>query len=151
MPKEQWRMFVKKSDDNGMRIVIDTNVLISYFWGSRNAESIVNLMFSGTVMPVVSEAMLRELVSVGKRGKFRERFSQKVFQDLTEAYRNVSLVIVPKRKIIISADKKDDIFLECAVEGCAGYIISGDRHLLDIGTFEDVRITTPADFLALIS
>ena len=41
--------------------------------------------------------------------------------------------------------------LEAAVAGEAGYVVSGDRHLLDLGAFQDVQIVTPIRFATLLS
>ena len=56
-----------------------------------------------------------------------------MFRSLYEAYRDISLVVAPKRKASASRDQKDNIFLECALEAKADYIITGDHHLLEIG------------------
>ena len=137
----------RKSDE--LLVVIDTNVFISYLWGSKNAEAIANLLFTDKVRPAVSEATLLELLAVGNRGKFKERFSPAIFRSLYDAYREISMVVVPRRKIHLSVDKKDNIFLECSLEAKADYIITGDQHLLQIGNFEGAHIVTPADFLKM--
>lgn len=43
----------------------------------------------------------------------------------------------------------DNIYLDCALEGSADYIVSGDRHLLDLETFRKIPIVSPAAFLKL--
>jgi putative PIN family toxin of toxin-antitoxin system len=48
---------------------------------------------------------------------------------------------------VIIADPTDNIFIECAVCGKADYIISGDRHLLEIGVYEGINILKSRDFL----
>ncbi len=52
---------------------------------------------------------------------------------------------------IIAADPDDDRVLEAAVAGEADFIVSGDRHLLDLGRYEGIEIVTPARFLAELS
>ena len=47
----------------------------------------------------------------------------------------------------IEEDPTDNIFLACAIDGEADYIISGDHHLLDLGSYEGVQIVRPKDFL----
>jgi putative PIN family toxin of toxin-antitoxin system len=49
----------------------------------------------------------------------------------------------------VAADPDDNIVIACAVEGKAGYIITGDRHLLALETYEGISILSPADFLIL--
>jgi putative PIN family toxin of toxin-antitoxin system len=138
---------VEKNSKKELLVVIDTNVFISYLWGSKNAEEIAELLFAGKIHPVVSDASLHELLNVGNRGKFRERFLPDVFRSLYRAYKDISLVVVPKKKISASRDQKDNIFLECAFEAKADYIITGDQHLLEIGNYEGIYIVTPAEFI----
>ncbi len=149
MQKTHWQKFVGKFRKKELSVVIDTNVFISYLWGSKNAEEIAELLFIGRIRPVVSEAILLELLSVGNRGKFKDRFTPDVFRSLYDAYKDISLVVVPEKKITASKDQNDNIFLECALEVRADYIITGDQHLLKIGVYESVHIVTPAEFLKI--
>lgn len=57
-----------------------------------------------------------------------------------------SHIINTKRRFRLSADPDDDKFIECAVAGSAKYIVSGDSHLLEIGTVLDIPILTPSEF-----
>jgi predicted nucleic acid-binding protein len=54
------------------------------------------------------------------------------------------------RLSVIREDPDDDRYLECAVEGHAEYIVSGDRHLLALGTYRDIAIMSPRVFLAAL-
>jgi uncharacterized protein len=49
----------------------------------------------------------------------------------------------------IELDPTDNIFLECAVDGYADYIISGDHHLLELKEFDNIPIVTAVEFLTL--
>jgi len=51
---------------------------------------------------------------------------------------------------VVTADPKDDVFLACAVEGQARYIVSGDRHLLNLRHHGRIRIVTVTRFLRLL-
>ena len=48
---------------------------------------------------------------------------------------------------VVEADPDDDKFIDCALHAKAGFVISGDKHLLDVGRYEGIRIVTPAEFL----
>lgn len=56
--------------------------------------------------------------------------------------------LVPTRRITICWDPKDNMFREAAVDGEADILVSGDKDLLDIETFEGISIATPAELLA---
>jgi len=51
---------------------------------------------------------------------------------------------------IIKDDPDDDRVLECAVAGHADYIVSGDRHLLKLGSYDSIPILTVRQFLDTI-
>ena len=60
-------------------------------------------------------------------------------------------LIEPKESIkVIKDDPKDDMVLECAVEGKADFIVSGDPHLLKLKEFRSIKIVTPKQFLDLL-
>lgn len=60
--------------------------------------------------------------------------------------------IVPGERtvVVVTADPDDDKYLSAALEGRAAFVVSGDRHLLDVGAYEGVRIVTPRQFLDLL-
>ena len=63
---------------------------------------------------------------------------------------NYSITVVPKLKYqIVLADPDDDMFIDCAVEAKADYIISANKHLLDIRKFENIEIITPNKFIEI--
>jgi|WetSurMetagenome_2_1015567.scaffolds.fasta_scaffold125913_3 uncharacterized protein len=150
MQQTHWQRPVGKHKREELFVVIDTNVFISYLWGSRNAEMIAELLFSGKIRSVVSDAMLNELTMVGKRGKFRGRFSEEILTDLCNAYHDISITVKPQGNISVVADIKDNIFIECAIEVEADFIITGDQHLLEIGNYKGIQIVTPAAFLKFV-
>jgi hypothetical protein len=56
-------------------------------------------------------------------------------------------------KTVVSAvpeDPKDNAILGCAKDGQADYIVSGDPHLRQLGTFESIKIVTPNEFLNVL-
>ncbi len=48
---------------------------------------------------------------------------------------------------VVKDDPGDDRVLECAIAGSADVIISGDRHLLDLGSFQGIQILTVRRFM----
>lgn len=51
---------------------------------------------------------------------------------------------------VIERDPKDDMIIACAVAASANYIISRDRHLLDLGRYQDIQIVTPENFMQIL-
>ena len=60
------------------------------------------------------------------------------------------IVLPPGTLKVISADPDDDIVLECAIVGQATHLVSGDRHLLALGKYENVQIVQASAFLKLL-
>ncbi|MBN2038118.1 MAG: putative toxin-antitoxin system toxin component, PIN family [Chitinispirillaceae bacterium] len=141
---------MEKYNQEELRVVIDTNVFISYLWGSKNAATIMEFLFEGKIRSVISDAMIAELSMVGRRGKFKNRFSHEILNDLCNAYHDVSTVVHPQKILKAVSDPKDNMFIECAMEAQADYIISGDQHLLEIGNYQGIPIVTPAVFLKMV-
>jgi hypothetical protein len=62
-----------------------------------------------------------------------------------------SKAVNPKNRIAVIVDDPDNRILECAEEGRADFIISGDHHLTDLEDYQGIKIVAPATFLALIA
>ncbi|KKW46208.1 putative toxin-antitoxin system toxin component, PIN family [Candidatus Kaiserbacteria bacterium RIFCSPHIGHO2_02_FULL_59_21] len=134
-----------------MRVILDTNVLISAFlWRGAPAE-IFFLAKEGKLAICVNKEILQEFESVLAYSKFASRL-QKIrrtpshiideFVEIAESYPSIGF---PRPQVV--SDPSDDIFLACALVAGAEFIISGDRHLLKLKTFSDIPIIQPAQFL----
>jgi len=135
-----------KEDRHQLRVVIDTNVLISFLFGGENMNRIVDALTAGKVQAVVTTATITELREVAARKKFTSRFSKLVADHFIGSYSDIALHVTPKNSVKISRDNKDNIFLDCAIESKADYLITGDKDLLVIGHYKGINIVTPAAF-----
>jgi putative PIN family toxin of toxin-antitoxin system len=130
-----------------MRAVLDTNVLISGVISTGITHDVLVSGFRGEFDIVVSIATLTE---------FREtllKYPEKFQMDETDVQQEVETVryfaefVEPEEDIsAVEADPDDDKFLEAAVAGNVDYIVSGDRHLLDLGSFRGIEIIDPRTF-----
>lgn len=130
-------------------VVLDTNVLVSGLLvpGSPPAR-ILQQFRNGKWSLVVSPAIIEEYGRVLRRRRFG--FSlEKVESVLAEIQSRAWVVIPSQRFDAIPQDPPDNEFLDVAFEAKAGYLISGDSHLLDLGSFRGTSILSPARFLAL--
>mgnify|MGYP001117790978 CR=1 FL=1 len=130
-------------------VVADTNVIVSaLFWGG-NESKIVHLVEEGKIKLLTSVALLDEL----KKVLMYERFglNEKEIDDNVKYILTISKIISPKRRLrIIHEDPADNRVLECALAGKAAYIVSGDKHLLQLKKFEKAKILRPKEFLSII-
>jgi len=129
------------------KIVIDTNIWISgLIFGGIPAE-VIELFINGQIVLITSEENMSEL-----RRKIHQRFPLFAPQlPILEALIKEQAIIVKlgTNKVDISRDTDDNKFIETAVIGNAEYIISGDRDLLVVKTYDNIRIIKPADFIKL--
>ena len=130
-----------------MRAVIDTNVLISAtFWTGR-PKQLLNKIRHGEIIFLTSQILLDELNEILVRADKPFKLSEEEAEQLVETMRNLAEVIQPHSRVSICRDENDNRVLECAMDGRTEWIISGDLHLLELQSFQGVKIVTVGDFL----
>jgi putative PIN family toxin of toxin-antitoxin system len=128
-----------------MRIVMDTNVLVSALLWDGNEQDVLSLCCSGDVRSVSSPMILSELSKV-----LIDKFNKSVDEVLEYIHEieMVSELFLPIGLIaIVQADPDDDLVLETAIVGYANVIVTGDRHLLRLERYNDILIMRAKDFL----
>lgn len=127
-----------------MRIVVDTNVVISgaFFGGPprKVIESIVSKKIEAYATPEIIDEY-NEIVEEMIRRK--QGHLQK---DIMSYFTAWLKIIEPVAKVEVCRDPDDDKFISCAIDAKAIYIISGDKDLLDIKEYDGIEIITAADF-----
>lgn len=129
-----------------VRVVFDTNVLVSAIgFGGKPWECLV-VAFIGEVEMVTAEAAIDEFERV--LGYDRLPFSETERERYPALIRDEATLVDPSQSFeVIADDPDDDLFLEIAVEADAECIVSGDPHLTDLGQFRGIDIVTPSTFL----
>lgn len=94
--------------------------------------------------------MLAELIDVISREKFAETDKQQAESFLSILTRKASMVTAKQSVKAVPEDPDDDIVLSTAYEGKASHVVSGDRHLLNLGRFRGIRIVTVNEMLGLL-
>jgi putative PIN family toxin of toxin-antitoxin system len=129
------------------KVVFDTNVYISAFiTRGGKAEQAWKLALEGKVEVFTSVAILTEMA-----GKLRDKYHwrDELIKATIQHIVKTAKVIKPSKNIHILADEPDNRILECAQGASAEIIVTGDKHLLDLVSFEGIRIIRLADFLKL--
>jgi putative PIN family toxin of toxin-antitoxin system len=127
------------------RVVFDTNVVVAGLLWRGKAHQCLLLARAGIVEAVYCEETIAELADVLRR-KFR--FSdRRVRGAVREVERFGTEVEISGELRAVPADEDDDKFVECAVVGRAGTIVSGDHHLLSLAKYDDIQIVSPAEFV----
>ena len=131
-----------------MKILLDTNVLLSAAWRDRLPEKVVlQVATDGTCQWIVTAAILSEYVEVLRRPKFA--LSSALLQMWTELI-EMRTVVVPTPNVETTQlrDPKDAIFLAAAVAADADYLVTGDNDLLQAKTLIKTKVVTVAGFAA---
>ena len=128
-----------------MRIVLDTNVLVSSLWGGAPAR-VMEAVRRGRAKLLVSGPILDEYISVIARFEPAEE-DRDMFEALFADPGRAELVAPAHRIRAVREDPSDDKFLECAVAGRADALVSGDKHLLRLDPFRGIPVLTPRRFL----
>lgn len=127
-------------------IVLDTNITISALFWKGHPRAIYDLIRDGKLIMLLSTDMEEEFIRVLGYPKFG--LTPKEIQPFIRELRtNAKFIETNSRTMAIHADPTDNIFLDCAADGKAEYIISGDKHLLDLGIYADVQILKAKEFL----
>ena len=131
-----------------MRVVLDTNVLVSAFLFTGVSSELVPLWQRSAITVLLSRTILEEYLRVLSYPKFQ--LSEAEIKSLIEEELLPYVEVVnPRRRLrVVERDPSDNKFLECAITGKARVIISGDNDLLSIGRYRSVSIQSPAQFLA---
>jgi putative PIN family toxin of toxin-antitoxin system len=128
-----------------MRVVFDSNIFISAFVvpGSK-AEKAITRVINQKDRLVLSRFIIDEILSVlsGKFNRDREIISRTAIYltDLAE-------VVTPSKKIRVLKDDPDNRILECAMAGNADCIVTGDKDMLSLKKYQDVKIISLSDYL----
>lgn len=127
-----------------MRIVIDTNVLISGIIFGGKPSKIIELLFGKKISVFASPEMVDEYKRI--YGELGERYAKRTHNELNEIINSMN--ILPSHSHIeVCRDPDDNKFIECAIDNRCIYIVSGDKDLLVLEQYEDIGILTVSEFL----
>ena len=130
------------------RVVIDTNVLISGLFSTTSTPALAVEKAVSKGQLVATTETLRELIAKLHSRKFDRYVVRERRDALLERVASLVEIIDVMQTIRASRDRKDDKFLEAAVNGRADVIVTGDKDLLDLNPFRGTAILTPVDHLA---
>jgi putative PIN family toxin of toxin-antitoxin system len=137
-----------------MRVVLDANIYFSALISDKgNPAAIINSWLSGEFDILISQPILDELLRVTsyKRIQNKYRKVKETRLEFAELIAKQGTWIEPVKTLsAVTRDKSDNVYLECAVEGEAQYIVSGDEHLLELGEYQGIIVLSPASFVILL-
>lgn len=135
-----------------LRVVLDTNVFVSSLLSRNGAPSkVVDEWRAGKYLLVTAPSIISEIrrVLTTPRIKKKYRITEQEIEQLIDLLKKEAVIIPgsPSVKGVIPRDPEDDKFVACAIEAGADFIVSGDRHLLDLGEHRGIPIITVQEFM----
>jgi uncharacterized protein len=130
-----------------VRIVIDTNVLISAFFWTGKPKQLLNHVRRERITFVTSNQLLNELREILIRQDKPFHLPDNEADQVVEALRGSADVVESHSQVTVCHDEMDNRVIACAIDGKAEYIITGDLHLLGLTSYKSVKIMTVSDFL----
>jgi putative PIN family toxin of toxin-antitoxin system len=134
-----------------LRVVLDTNVFVSGLLSKTGLPAkILDSWRAGQYLLIASPPIVAEI----KRDLQAPRIREKYF--ITDGDIEQLIILLEKEALIVPGytdvkdaipdDPSDEMFLACAVDAAADFIVSGDRHLLEISEYKGISIITVNEF-----
>jgi putative PIN family toxin of toxin-antitoxin system len=134
--------------------VLDTNVLVSAACLPKSLPAhLLRLWLNQGFEMALSADILREFNDVMRRPKIRDKYNitEEHIATFTTAFADVALLLSPSDiPNAVPLDAADNHIIGCAVTSRANYVVSGDRHLLELRRYGDIHIVTTSEFLAVL-
>ena len=129
-----------------MKIVCDTNVLVSGILFGGHSRQILNWSSRGKLTNFISEEILNEVKEVLLRPKFKLTHQQ--VNSVIALFRDTFEIVYPAiHHNVIQSDPDDDLILDAAMEAQVEVIVSGDKHLRSLELWRGIRMLSPAEFV----
>jgi len=130
-----------------IRVVIDTNVVVSGLLFGGVPGKLIRLWKSGRIRPLASSEIIEEYLRVLAYPKFELSEEEINYLLYREILPHFEIVTTKPGRVIVKEDPSDDMFIRCAAAGKANVIISGDQHLLALESYGKLKIIAPSHFL----
>jgi len=133
-------------DEDPVKVILDTNILISALGFGGKPRKILQLILDNQIRAITSSLLLAEFEDV-----INKKFPQLslYFERINRQIRRKFKIVRPKKSLDILKDDDDNRGLEAALEGKCQYVITGDKELLDLAVYKDIKIITAEQFLSL--
>jgi putative PIN family toxin of toxin-antitoxin system len=128
-----------------MRVVVDTNVLVSSFFGGLPRQ-VIDCWRRGEITLCVSRNLIDEYVEVLNRLGLQADLVRELLDLFASGYHLV-FAASPSPLRVLAKDSDDDMLFESAVALKAKVIVTGDKAVRSVGRYMDIEVMTPAEFL----
>ncbi|HOK29113.1 MAG TPA: putative toxin-antitoxin system toxin component, PIN family [bacterium] len=130
-----------------MRVVFDTNIYTSALVipGSQGEKAILKVIREEDLL-IISQEIIDELIRVlvKKFSRNREAISRTILY-----LKSIAEVVTPVEKINIFEDEPDNRIIECALSGKADAIVTGDKRMLELKEYKEIKIISLREYLSI--
>ena len=128
-----------------MKIVIDTNLVVSAIFFGGRPEKLIDLLIDGRFDAYTNGVIIEEYDDTVEKLKkdYPDKMERFALPDIIAKMHQIDVTT----EVHVCRDPGDDKFIGCALDSKSKYIVSGDKDLLAVGKHEDVEIVTVGDFL----
>ena len=132
-----------------MKLVLDTNIFISAFYWGGNPQKVIDRIIEGHDQLFISNEILNEVASVMARPKFKS--SPETIKNYVQALEKIGTnIFIPGDFQDISRDKDDNDKIECGILSGADYLITGDKDLLVLEKYREMKILSVNEYLRIL-
>ena len=132
-----------------LRVVLDTNVLVSAVISNGKSRELLRKGIEQEFSLLTSDFILKELVTVLRRPKFKTN-EDEIDRIILTLILSSEVISVRSKFQAVEEDKKDDMIVNTAYDGQADIIVTGDSHLLELESFKGTKIITIENMLKLL-
>jgi len=132
------------------RVVIDTNVFISGILKAKSAPGMILQALSepDSLELLLSEQIFNEYNEVIRRQKFG--LNEDTINTALSLILEIADIVLPEKEFNVLPDPDDNRFLECAVEGRADFLVTGNRKHFPFSEFYEVKIVSPSELIKIL-
>jgi len=127
------------------RIVVDTNVMISFLIG-RRLKKLKDKLTDSTIKLIVTEQLIQEFRQVTARPKFSKYFKKQDVNDFINLILIIGLTFELQDIPDVCRDSKDNFLLSLCSIGGAHFLVTGDKDLLELIEYKGTKIISPGEF-----
>ncbi len=129
------------------KLVLDTNIIISSLLAKHGEPAkLFEKLILEEIENFTSKEIINELINVLNREEITKRTTVHAREFILEQYLIHSKLIEPKTKHKIIKHDSDNKFIDVAIESKANFIISGDKHLLEIKKYQEIKIIKAKEY-----
>jgi uncharacterized protein len=137
-----------------IKAVLDTNIIVSGIVSPKGSPRKLLELAKKEIFKVVTSILInREILEVLHRNNIYTKYglNEAIIDDIASFLYEGTILAEDSYEITkIKKDPEDDKFINCAVEGEADYIVSGDKHLLDLKHYSGIQIVNATSFLRIL-